>query len=116
MTELIGNGRLLRVCDRCGGVDDAPRHTLTGPAGWADPPRKEIVEAVLENAPKAERARLVQELNDRSAIELHRDCCRTNPGGCPDGDCERLTAGAETLRNGELLDHLIGLQQSGDAR
>jgi len=107
-TPLIGDGRVLRVCDLCGGVDDGPRHIITAGPDFMDPVSDEIVDRVLELAPKEHRARLLRELQDRSAQDRHRDCCRE--AGCPDGDCDRLTAGVEHLRDGELLDHLVGLQ------
>ena len=116
MADNIGGGRVLRVCDRCGQVDDHPRHTFTGAPEWADRPADEVVDKVLTNAPEGERGRLLNELMDRSSIQLHRDCCRTLPGGCPTGDCDRLTAGAEDLRGGELLDHLLSLQENGAKR
>lgn len=110
----IGGGRILRVCDACGGVDDHPRHTLTGPPDAFDAVPDEIVTKVLDNAPADERVRLLRDLQDTSSIELHRDCCRAR--GCPDGDCDRLTAGAEDLRGADLLDHLATQQENGAAR
>jgi hypothetical protein len=106
-TSAIGEGRSLRVCDLCGGVDDHPRHVLAG--GVADaygPPSQEIVARVLEQAPPEESARLVRELFDTSSQDRHLDCCRE--AGCPAGTCAEVTAGAEHLRGADLLDHLTG--------
>jgi hypothetical protein len=110
----IGGGRVLRVCDACGGVDDHPRHTQTGPADAFARADDSIIEAVIGNAPDGDRGRLLSDLLDQSSVELHRDCCRER--GCPTGDCDRLTAGAEDLRGGELLNHLVSLQESGAKR
>jgi hypothetical protein len=101
----IGGGRLLRVCDLCGGVDDHPRHVLAG--GTADvyqPPAPAIVERVVEAAPSDELARLLGDLFDRSSQDRHMDCCRA--AGCPDGTCDAVTRGAEDLRGAALLEHL----------
>lgn len=104
-TRNIGNGRLLRVCDICGGVDDHPRHVITG----ADPdvhpvPSDEILQKVIAAAPTDQAARLVRELMDTSSSDRHMDCCRA--AGCPDGTCHQVTAGAEDLRGADLLVHL----------
>jgi hypothetical protein len=96
MPENIGGGRALRVCDLCGGVDDHPRHVLTG---------VEMIARVLEQAPAEEAARLVRELVDTGSQDRHMDCCRA--AGCPAGTCGPQTAGAEDLRGGDLLAHLV---------
>ena len=36
----------------------------------------------------------------------HMDCCRE--AGCPDGSCQEVTAGAESLQGDELVAHLTG--------
>lgn len=101
----IGNGRLVRVCDLCGGVDDHPRHVLAGGVPDIFPqPSEDILDRVLENAPAADRARLVRDLLDTSSSDRHMDCCRE--AGCPDGSCDAQTAGAESKRGGALLKHL----------
>jgi len=104
MSENIGGDRPLRVCDLCGGVDDHPRHVLTGQK--FEKPGPGIVAKVLANAPEAERVRLVDELLDTNASDRHMDCCRV--AGCPEGVCGPQTAGAEELRGGALLAHLMG--------
>lgn len=116
MSKNIGDGRPLRVCDICGGVDDHPRHVLTGGTKTDDgivlfeKPGPDIVEKVLTNAPVADRARLVDELLDTNASDRHKDCCRE--AGCPEGLCGPQTAGAEELRGGALLAHLMkGVEQ-----
>lgn len=101
----IGNGRHLRVCDLCGGVDDHPRHVLAGgEAGVYEPPSEEIIARVVEQAPADELPRLLRELIDTGSQDRHMDCCRA--AGCPAGTCGPQTAGAEDLRGGELLAHL----------
>ncbi|MEV6297846.1 hypothetical protein AB0M02_00400 [Actinoplanes sp. NPDC051861] len=105
MSKNIGGGRPLRVCDLCGGVDDHPRHVLTDPAQGFEKPSDAVVDQVLAEAPAAERSRLVRELLDTSASDRHMDCCRV--AGCPTGDCGTQTAGAEELRGGALLAHLM---------
>jgi hypothetical protein len=107
-TGLIGDGRPLRVCDLCGGVDDHPRHVIAG----ADPnvvvvtqPSEDVINRVLELAPAQDRARLLRDLMDTSSSDRHMDCCRA--AGCPDGSCDVQTAGAETKRGAALLKHLM---------
>ncbi|GAA0528748.1 hypothetical protein GCM10010172_06690 [Paractinoplanes ferrugineus] len=107
-TTLIGDGRELRICDACGGVDDHPRHVIDGqqPSGIAIP--ELLVDAIIDSSPQGERSRLLADLYDRTTLQLHRDCCRSL--GCPNGDCDELTQGAEELRGSDLLAHLAGLQ------
>lgn len=101
----IGNGRPLRVCDLCGGVDDHNRHVLgSGSRDVFPAPSDDIVTKVLDAAPAAERARLLRELQDTSSSDRHMDCCRQ--AGCPDGSCDVATAGAEDKRGAALLNHL----------
>jgi len=104
----IGHGRALKVCDACGGVDDHPRHILSGAAGLVSAPSAETARAVMANAPADDADRLLAELLDTSTVELHRDCCRER--GCPTGECPELTAGAEDKRGAALLEHLVNLQ------
>jgi hypothetical protein len=104
----IGQGRLLRVCDLCGGVDDHPRHVLAGGPGSGAvfaQPGEDILAAVLAAAPDADRARLVRDLMDTTSSDRHLDCCRE--AGCPDGSCDVQTAGAESKRGKALLAHLM---------
>jgi hypothetical protein len=104
----IGGGRALHVCDYCGGVDDHPRHQFAGAVAGQpiiDPPAPEIIAAVMANAPDDQRTELVRTLVDRSTVDLHLDCCRA--AGCPTGECDERTAGAEHLRGADLLDHLV---------
>lgn len=100
----IGNGRSLRVCDLCGGVDDHPRHVLSGLPDVYAPPAEEIIARVLDQAPPEHRARLLRELIDTSSQDRHMDCCRE--AGCPAGTCAEQTAGVEDLRGAGLLAHL----------
>ena len=100
----IGDGRPLRVCDLCGGVDDHPRHVISGGTGQYERPSDEILTKVIDAAPSEQRARLVRDLLDTSSQDRHMDCCRV--AGCPDGSCLRVTAGAEDKRGKQLLAHL----------
>lgn len=100
-----GDGRPLRVCDLCGGVDDHPRHSFGGPlTGVFRAPSDETVEKVLAAAPDADRARLLRELMDTSSLDLHKDCCRD--AGCPTGDCDDELSEVGDLRGPELRDAL----------
>lgn len=109
---MIGNGRALRVCDLCGGVDDHPRHVIAGAAAAFEPPSDEIVTAVLTNAAAADvdshtLARLLRDLHSVAAQDRHMDCCRQ--AGCPTGACDQQTAGVESAIGAALLDHLVSL-------
>jgi hypothetical protein len=107
MAANIGDGRALRVCDLCGGVDDHPRHVLAGGDPDAYPkPSPETVRRVLEASPADDADRLLGDLLDTGTSDRHMDCCRN--AGCPDGSCDTVTAGAEDLRGVELLNHLTG--------
>lgn len=110
MTENIGDGRPIRVCDLCGGVDDHPRHTIAGAIPGLFPKiSDEIVDRVISNAPGGHEGRLVRDLLDTGSSERHKDCCRE--AGCPEGLCDAETAGAEDLRGADLLEHLMRLPQ-----
>ncbi len=85
MTD-IGDGRALCVCDLCGGVDNHPRHVLAGgDAGTYPKPGEDILNRVLDAAPKEHRARLVNDLVDTSSSRRHLDCCAL--AGCPTQTC-----------------------------
>jgi hypothetical protein len=102
----IGDGRPLRVCDLCGGVDDHPRHVIAGATRNVFPRvPDEVVEQVMVNAPAEHRGRLVRDLLDTASSDRHLDCCRA--AGCPDGSCDVVTRGAEGLTGADLLDHLV---------
>lgn len=112
MTANIGAGRLLRVCDLCGGVDDHPRHTIAGTVegqGVVQLPDKAVADKVLAAVfegpvPREDAERLLRDLYDTGTSDRHMDCCRT--AGCPDGTCDLVTAGAEDKRGKQLLAHL----------
>ena len=105
MTNLIGNGRQLQVCDLCGGVDDHPRHVIAGGvAGTYPPPSPAIIAAVVAAAPEDERDRLVADLVDQSSLTRHMDCCAE--AGCPTGTCDDVIATAGSRRGGALLGHI----------
>jgi hypothetical protein len=102
----IGDGRPLRVCDLCGGVDDHPRHVIAGAMRDVFPRvADEVVDKVLANAPDEHRGRLLRDLLDTSSSDRHRDCCRE--AGCPTGECDFLTEGGRDLRGADLLEHTV---------
>jgi hypothetical protein len=91
----IGQGRKLKVCDLCGGVDDHPRHISAG--GGANPtdivaaPSDEMINKVIDAAPKGDLARLLRDLTDTLTTEHHYDCGRD--AGCE--FCRIVAAGAK---------------------
>lgn len=105
----IGGGRVLKVCDVCGGVDDHPRHVIAGSvADTFDPVDPEIVAKVVANAARqtAEDGvnRLIADLLDRSSQERHMDCCAEV--GCPTGTCGEVMHAAGSRRGAALLKHI----------
>lgn len=105
----IGDGRALRVCDLCGGVDDHPRHVIAGTAGGPDVierPGNELMDKVIDAAPVADRGRLVAALMDTTSSDRHLDCCAQ--AGCPTGTCEPQVEGAPGTGK-QMLDHLMSL-------
>jgi hypothetical protein len=103
-TNNIGDGRPLRVCDLCGGVDDHPRHVIAGQYVGVFTPPDDVLDKVMTSAPEAQRGELVRALLDTTSSDRHLDCCRD--AGCPDGSCNLVTEGAEGLTGAQLLDHL----------
>lgn len=104
----IGNGRVVRVCDLCGGVDDHPRHVIAGTVEGAMPaPNDEILSRVIAAAPEADRARLVRELMDTSSSDRHLDCCAA--AGCPNGLCGPQVADAPGTGTA-MLEHLTSIE------
>jgi hypothetical protein len=102
----IGEGRALRVCDLCGGVDDHPRHVIAGDVTDAfTAPGDDIVNKVLDAAPTADRARLLRELNDTTSSDRHLDCCAQ--AGCPTDTCGPQVAGSPGTGR-KMLDHIVG--------
>lgn len=107
MAANIGQGRVLRVCDLCGGVDDHPRHVLAGNDEGSFPqPLEAILNRVMDAAPAADRARLVRDLVDTTSSDRHLDCCAAD--GCPTGTCGPQVAGAPGV-GAQMLDHLVNL-------
>lgn len=107
--QLIGGGRVLKVCDVCGGVDDHPRHVIAGStADVFEPVNPAIVAAVVANAakvaPEEECNRLIADLLDRSSQERHMDCCAK--AGCPTGACPEVMHAAGSRRGAALLNHI----------
>jgi len=107
MAANIGEGRVLRVCDLCGGVDDHPRHVIAGTAEDAfAKPSDEILQKVIAAAPKAEVGRLVRDLVDTTSSDRHLDCCAA--AGCPNDLCGPQVAGAPGT-GAQMLEHLVNL-------
>ncbi len=105
MHKNIGGDRPLRVSDCCGVVDDHPRHVIGQADGVDDRPSQDTIAKILDGPYTNEvKAMAIAQLNE-PGLYLHLDCCRAR--GCPDGTCGPQTAGAEDLRGGELLEHLI---------
>lgn len=106
----IGGGRVLRVCDLCGGVDDHPRHVLGNQRGFGDEmfpaPSEEIIAKVASAAPEKDRGRLLRELMDTASSDRHLDCCAA--AGCPSNTCGPQVADAPGTGR-KMLDHLVGL-------
>lgn len=106
MAANIGGGRALQVCDLCGGVDDHPRHHLGGgQAGEYDAPAASLIAKVAQEAPEADRDRLVAELLDTGTTSRHKDCCRT--AGCPTGECDSELDGWNGKTGKGLLTHIV---------
>lgn len=107
-TANIGGGRVLRVCDLCGGVDDHPRHVLAGDRDDNFPaPDDAIVAKVAGAAPPAELGRLLRALTDTTSSDRHLDCCAA--AGCPDGTCDRQVEGAGSKTGKAMVTHLMGV-------
>lgn len=109
----IGEGRVLKVCDLCGGVDDHPRH-IGGHAGGGvanvvAAPSDEMVNKVLDVAPAEDRARLLRDLNSTAVTEHHYDCGRD--AGCE--FCSTFAAGAKGTGKA-MLDYIKSADVGGD--
>jgi hypothetical protein len=117
----IGNGRLVRVCDLCGGVDDHPRHVIAGTIpkniasgesglsaeGPFPGPSDDIMAKVIAAAPEADRVRLLRDLMDTTSSDRHLDCCAD--AGCPDGTCDRQVSDAPGTGR-KMLEHLATVE------
>lgn len=107
----IGQGRPLRVCDLCGGVDDHPRHVITAstPGDHFERPSDDTLARVIDAAPAEHRARLISELLDTGSTDRHLDCCAAAGCPLPDGDpnrCDARLDGARGATGKRLLAHL----------
>lgn len=112
MAANIGEGRVLRVCDLCGGVDDHPRHVIAGTERDAFArPSDEILNRVLDAAPAEDRARLVNDLIDTSSSDRHLDCCAA--AGCPTNTCGVQVVGAPGTGQA-MLDHVMSTPRFED--
>lgn len=97
--------RPLRLCDKCGALDDHPRHVISVGSGDNTPTpdfQRKVMDLVAGDADRMTLA--VRELLDTSTTMKHMDCCRAD--GCPDGTCNIVTAGAGALRGDDLVAHL----------
>lgn len=107
--ENIGGGRVLQVCDLCGGVDDHPRHHAGGgQAGVYNEPGAEFVRAVAAatlDLPSDVADRLMVELLDTGTTSRHLDCCCAS--GCPTGECDQKLAGWDGTTGAGLLAHIM---------
>ena len=107
----IGGGRILRVCDLCGGVDDHPRHVIAGSETGSLPASSGValrkVLAAVADLPEDEQDRLLNDLMDTSSSDRHYDCCAT--AGCPHNLCGPLLAGAKGKTGKALLTHLASI-------
>jgi hypothetical protein len=107
----IGDGRPLRVCDLCGGVDDHPRHTIAGNLRGVFQPSDAALDQVVAKAPEDQRTRLVRELMDTTSTDRHLQCCRD--AGCPNGTCGLVLMDVDDeVIGAELLNHL---DENGEA-
>jgi hypothetical protein len=106
----IGGGRILRVCDLCGGVDDHPRHVIAGNQDTFTAPPGEIVRKVLaatSGLSQSEQDRLLGDLVDTTSSDRHLDCCAA--AGCPTGTCGPQVADAKGRTGKAMLTHLMSL-------
>ena len=105
----IGGGRVLRVCDLCGGVDDHPRHVIAGQQGEAfRAPPGEILRKVIDlsaDLPRDDQDRLLSDLMDTSSSDRHLDCCAA--AGCPTDTCGPQIVGAKGPGKA-MLTHIMG--------
>ena len=103
--------RPLRVCDLCGQVDRDPRHsdTATTAEDRYQQPAQEVVDRLIDTAPKDQRAALLASLMDRTSFDHHIDCCAAN--GCPlpaddPNSCTAKVSGAKGKTGKALADYL----------
>ncbi len=109
---IIGDGRLLRVCDLCGKVDDHPRHVLAGNTGddVFAAPTPALIRAVMDATSQLKMApedadRVLTDLVDTTASDRHVDCCAG--AGCPNGICDVQLRDAPNRTGRAMMDFLI---------
>jgi hypothetical protein len=114
----IGNGRVLRVCDLCGQVDDHPRHVIAGSeAGKFPLPVGDMARLVMQNSANLsveEQNRLLTDLIDTSSSDRHLDCCAT--AGCPTNTCGPQVADGKGKTGTAMLNHLTSIEDRFTAR
>jgi len=101
MSDNIGEGRPLRVCEVCGGYDDHPRHVVVSAEGEVGVPSADVVDKMVQNGASGEA--ITQAMDPTTQIR-HLDCCAQV--GCPDGTCNELVDGADGKTGADLLAHL----------
>lgn len=102
-------GPALRVCDACGQVDDGPRHTIEGGPGVPDRVEGvEVVDLLLDQGYQQDTVKLAMRQIAEPGLYLHLDCCAAR--GCPNGTCDVQLGGAEGLRDDELREHLMSVE------
>lgn len=108
----IGGGRILRVCDLCGGVDDHPRHVIAGQQvdAFASPSGDTVrkVLAATADLPQVEQDRLLGDLVDTTSSDRHLDCCAA--AGCPTGTCGPQVEGVKGKTGKAMLTHVMALK------
>lgn len=80
---------MLRICDSCGEVDDAPRHVIGFEQGVV-PVNSELVVAISSRTDLSDedKKRIVEDIIDTTLILKHMHCCKND--GCPTGDCNNV--------------------------
>ncbi len=109
---IIGDGRVFRVCDLCGKVDDHPRHVLAGNTGddIITGPTPATIRAVMDATAQlklapADADRVLADLVDTSSSDRHVDCCAA--AGCPTGICDVQLRDAPNRTGRAMMDYLI---------
>lgn len=88
--------RVKRLCDVCGGYDDAPRHVRAVDEGGV--PSQEFIDSL----PDGVSARAIAEVLDPTSVVRHMDCCAEN--GC--GTCSDVVVASGGAKDGALVEYL----------
>lgn len=85
---------MYRVCDVCGGVDEAPRDVIVGVLQDVYQPDESVRETLVANIEKLmqdgtitidDAFRLNADFTDTTSQDRHKPCCARV--GCPSGTC-----------------------------